>query len=195
MVNNWNFFYTEMARKSFYQLPFSLYLNIPVKHILKNPFWFCRVMQIYDALIIWHYRFVRLCQIHLIILLTVGDWVHTQYSFQLASSSGCLHGHEFQSLNVNGVGDCFLACIEDCLCLSFQIHHNTVCQLLSTSRAITPLALVEYPGCLYYDIYQEVRTLLNTPPFFGHFTHANLLMSHMPNKPIFKQLHISHYKY
>ena len=90
-------------------------------------------------------------EIFVIILVTVGVMVHTQYSYNLAYNDQCLDGYEVRSLSMSEAVDCFLACIEDCLCLAFQIHGN-ICELLSTTKLMTPSALFAIPSCSNYDV-------------------------------------------
>ena len=83
--------------------------------------------------------------------------VQAQFTYKVALKEKCLHGHQVRSLMVNHrASDCFVTCWEHCLCVAFQIVDEIFCQLLSTSRFITPSSLVESPGCVYYDVVPEV---------------------------------------
>ena len=68
----------------------------------------------------------------------------------------------FRNLTVKTVIECFFACLEDCLCLSFQMCNETECQLLSSNQFQS--ALLTMTECTYYDMHltasQQVRTLI-----------------------------------
>ena len=105
-------------------------------------------------------RLVRPRDHYLLILLAVGHYVmvHTQFTYRVASNDRCIRGHQVQSSIVNHrASDCFLACWENCLCIAFQIIDEIYCQLLSTTRLLTPL--LESPQCLYYDVIPQVRNV------------------------------------
>ena len=67
----------------------------------------------------------------------------------------------FRNLTMKTVIECFLACLEDCLCLSFQMCNETECQLLSSNQFQS--TLVTMTECTYYDMHPtatQVRTLI-----------------------------------
>ena len=104
-------------------------------------------------------RSVRPREIYVLILLTVGHYVmvHTQYSYNLVLHHHCLRGHEVRSFTVSEAVECFLACLEDCLCMAFQMVEKNVCELLSSTREMTPSSLVKRPNCFYYDFVVNIN--------------------------------------
>ena len=67
----------------------------------------------------------------------------------------------FRNLTMKTVMECFLACLEDCLCLSFQMCNETECKLLSSNQFQS--TLVTMTECTYYDMHptaSQVRTLI-----------------------------------
>ena len=79
-------------------------------------------------------------------------FVNSQYLVEIGNAleGRVLTGHAFQNLTMKTVMECFLACIENCLCLSFQIFHETECQLLSSNQFLSKLNVLI--GCTYYDM-------------------------------------------
>jgi hypothetical protein len=63
-----------------------------------------------------------------------------------------LHGHAFRNVTVGHLAECLLECHKDCFCVAFQICHETECQLLSSTRFLTPSSLMPLLGCSYYDM-------------------------------------------
>ncbi len=78
--------------------------------------------------------------------------VNSQYTVKMdaALQDTALTGFAFRNLTMKTVMECFLACFEDCLCLSFQMCKRTECQLLSSSQIQSTLDTM--PGCTYYDM-------------------------------------------
>ena len=68
----------------------------------------------------------------------------------------------FRNLTMKTVVECFLACLDDCLCRSFQMCNETECQLLSSNQFQSTLVIMT--ECTYYDMHptasQQVRTLI-----------------------------------
>ena len=68
----------------------------------------------------------------------------------------------FRNFSMETVIECFNACLEDCLCLSFQTCNETECHLLSSNQHLS--TLVTKMECTYYDMRptasQQVRNLL-----------------------------------
>ena len=67
----------------------------------------------------------------------------------------------FRNLTMKTVIECFFACLEDCLCLSFQMCNETECQLSSSNQFQS--TLVTMTECTYYDMHptaSQVRTLI-----------------------------------
>ena len=68
----------------------------------------------------------------------------------------------FRNFSMETVIECFFACLEDCLCLSFQMCNETECHLLSSNQYLS--TLVTKMECTYYDMRptasQQVRNLL-----------------------------------
>jgi hypothetical protein len=75
--------------------------------------------------------------------------VNSQYTIEMnkALEGKALTGSAFRNLTMV---DCFLACFEDCLCISFQMCNETDCQLLSSSQFQPTLDTIM--GCTYYDM-------------------------------------------
>ena len=108
--------------------------------------------------------------IYILIILTIGHcvMVHT-YSYNLVLNGKCLRGHAIRSFVVDEVVDCFHACIEDCFCLAFQVIHETLCELLSTTRLMTSSSLEGRAGCLYFDVMVRMLKFLGTiKPVLGN---------------------------
>ena len=79
-------------------------------------------------------------------------FVNTQYLVKIGNAleGRVLTGHAFQNLTMKTVMECFLACFENCLCLSFQMCHEKECQLLSSNQFQSKLdTLID---CTYYDM-------------------------------------------
>ncbi|XP_028416284.1 uncharacterized protein LOC114540214 [Dendronephthya gigantea] len=80
-----------------------------------------------------------------------------------------LYGYAFRNLTMKTVDECFLACYEDCFCMSFQMcSQNTECQLLSSNQFRLPSDLLDMTGCSYYDMLPDlelIETGCNTRPF------------------------------
>ena len=68
----------------------------------------------------------------------------------------------YRNFTMKTVIQCFFACLEDCLCLSFQVCNETQCHLLSSNQFQS--TLVTMTECTYYDMRpaasQEVRNCL-----------------------------------
>ena len=68
----------------------------------------------------------------------------------------------FRNLSMKTIVECFFACLDDCLCLSFQMCNETECQLLSSNQFQS--TLVTMTECTYYDMHptgsKQVRNLL-----------------------------------
>ena len=79
-------------------------------------------------------------------------FVNSQYLVKTGNAleDRVLTGHAFQNLTMKTVMECFLACFENCLCLSFQICHEKECQLLSSNQFLSKLNILI--GCTYYDM-------------------------------------------
>ena len=62
-------------------------------------------------------------------------YVKSQYLVEIGNAieGAVLTGHAFQNLTMKTVVECFLACFENCLCLSFQICHETECHPINFS--------------------------------------------------------------
>jgi hypothetical protein len=78
--------------------------------------------------------------------------VNSQYTIEMnkALEGKALTDFAFRNLTMKTVLDCFLACFEDCLCISFQMCNETECQLLSSSQFQSTLDTIM--GCTYYDM-------------------------------------------
>ena len=79
--------------------------------------------------------------------------VNSQYMIEMnkAMEGKALTGSAFRNLTMKTVVDCFLACLKDCLCISFQMCNETECQLLSSSQFQSTLDnIIE---CTYYDMF------------------------------------------
>ena len=76
--------------------------------------------------------------------------------------SKALTNFAFRKFTMKTIVECFFACLEDCLCLSFQMCNKTECHLLSSSQFQS--TLVTMTECNYYDMNptasQKVRNLL-----------------------------------
>ena len=78
-----------------------------------------------------------------------------------ALKNKALTNFAFRNLTMKTVVESFFACLEDCLCLSFQMCNETECQLLSSTQFQSPLDIMM--ECTYYDMRpsatQQVRYL------------------------------------
>ena len=77
-----------------------------------------------------------------------------------ALNDKALTGYAYINLTMKTVVDCFRACVDECLCLSFQRCSEAECQLLSSTRFQSTLDVKI--GCIYYDMFpapsQKVRS-------------------------------------
>ncbi|XP_028416304.1 uncharacterized protein LOC114540227 [Dendronephthya gigantea] len=79
-----------------------------------------------------------------------------------------LYGYAFRNLAMKTVDECFLACYEDCFCMSFQMcRQNTECQLLSSNQFQSPFALHSMMGCSYYDMVPDFEQFRPDKPAGG----------------------------
>ena len=83
-----------------------------------------------------------------------------------------LTGYAIRNLTMETVVNCFFACVDECLCLSFQTCSEAECQLLSSTRFQTTLDIKK--GCIYYDMFsttsQKVR---NSDKYTSHGNSIN----------------------
>ncbi|CAB4033556.1 Versican core [Paramuricea clavata] len=79
-----------------------------------------------------------------------------------ALNNKVLSGHAFRNLTMKSIVECFFACLEDCLCMSFQMCENTECQLLSSNQFRSPSTLLAVMGCSYYDMVPNSVGLTNS---------------------------------
>ena len=104
--------------------------------------------------------------------------VKPQYMVEMdkALSNKVLSGHAFRNLTMKSIVECFIACLEDCLCMSFQTCQNTECQLLSSNQFQSPSALVTMMGCSYFDMVpNSVRIYtIHVTLFFISLLHSHL---------------------
>ena len=89
--------------------------------------------------------------------------VSLQYAVKMdtALQDRALTGFAFRNLTMTTVMECFLACFEDCLCLSFQMCNRTECHLLSSSQIQSTLDTM--PGCTYYDMLPTTSEKVRNP--------------------------------
>ena len=99
----------------------------------------------------------------ILLVLVYFGLVRSQYGYHIAYGT-CLHGQGIRTVTRATADECFLACVEDCFCMAFQIFHYAVCQLLSTTRFLVPSSLANIPGCIYFDMFpdQKVKNLRYT---------------------------------
>ena len=85
-------------------------------------------------------------------LLTV--YVNCQYMLNKSKTlkDTALEGAAFLNLTDTSVDMCFLACVQNCRCMTIQTFKSTECQLLSSNRFQDPLSLVSKRGYIYYDM-------------------------------------------
>ncbi|CAB3986032.1 small RNA degrading nuclease 5-like isoform X2 [Paramuricea clavata] len=78
--------------------------------------------------------------------------VNSQYMIEVnkALEGKALTGSAFRNLTMKTMMHCFLACLKDCLCISFQMCNETECQLLSSSQFQSTLDTIK--GCTYYNM-------------------------------------------
>ena len=89
-----------------------------------------------------------------VVLITSGFevLVNSQYTIEMnkALEGKALTGSVFRNLTMKTMVDCFLDCLKDCLCISFQMCNETECQLLSSSQFQSTMDTII--GCTYYDM-------------------------------------------
>ena len=78
-----------------------------------------------------------------------------------------LTGYAFRNLTMKTVVDCFFACVDECLCLSFQTCREAECQLLSSTHFQSKLDVKK--GCIYYDMFPT----RNSDKYAGHGNSKN----------------------
>ena len=81
--------------------------------------------------------------------------VTSQYVVELGTAlkDKALTGFAFHNFTMKTMADCFLACFNECLCMSFQMYNETECQLLSSNRFQSTLK--PKIGFTYYDMLPE----------------------------------------
>ena len=78
-----------------------------------------------------------------------------------ALKNKALSNFAFRNFTLKTIFECLFACLEDCLCLSFQMCNETECHLLSSNQYQS--TLVTMTECTYYDMNptaSHVRNLL-----------------------------------
>ena len=76
---------------------------------------------------------------------------HYMVEWNKALEQKAMTNFAFRKFTVKTVVECFLACVKDCLCLSFQMCNKTECHLLSSNQLQS--ALVTKIECTYYDMH------------------------------------------
>ena len=98
----------------------------------------------------------------IIMIATIGNLSLVQSHYMIDKTKflkdQVLYGHAFRNLSMKSVDECFLACYEECFCMTFQMcHQNTECQLLSSNQFRSPFALHSMTGCSYYDMVPDLE--------------------------------------
>ncbi len=79
----------------------------------------------------------------------------------------------FATFNVKSgnIADCLEHCLENCRCQSFQICHETKCQLCSSHKEENSSLLHDKDGCVYatYEMRQSTKTFQVSSPNFVFF--------------------------
>ena len=97
-----------------------------------------------------------------------------------AFNGSCL----FSTFNIKSgkIADCLEHCLENCRCQSFQICHETECQLCSSHKEENSSLLHDEDGCVYatYEIRQSTKTFQVILRYFVvffmyHATFPNML--------------------
>ena len=90
------------------------------------------------------------------------DFLASSNAGNLTVTDHSLAGYELKMMEVENFLACFDACIEDCLCMSFNFKKNPTqgerhqCQLSSEKKDTNLTALVDKPGTSYHDIQATV---------------------------------------
>jgi hypothetical protein len=87
-----------------------------------------------------------------LLLFALKVLVNAQYRVEKGITNKSLTGYAFHNFTVASIVDCFIACVKDCLCRSFQLYKNTQCQLLASNQYQSPAAFVDMTGYVYYDM-------------------------------------------
>ena len=94
----------------------------------------------------------------------------------------------FRNLTTKTVVECFLACLDDCLCRSFQMCNDTDCQLLSSNQFQS--TLVTMTECTYYDMHPTASQQMRTFIAFIALSALNFSIIILTNTSVYKHMYI-----